>query len=83
MALCFRNESAKTEPKESLMDRFVVKNFIRREGKGERGVIFPLYSFHMVSYVCFIFDSISKDSIVFSGTISSFSYHSAHQPLTL
>ncbi len=50
--------------------------------KRERGVIFPLYIFHTVSYVCLFLDSISKDSIV-SSTISSFPYHSAHQPLTL
>ena len=53
MALCFRNELPKRNPKESLMDRsVVVENFIRREGKRERGVIFPLYLFHTVSYVC-------------------------------
>ena len=52
-ALCFRNELPKRNPKESLMDRsVVVENFIRREGKRERGVIFPLYLFHTVSYVC-------------------------------
>ena len=72
----------KLNPKESLMDRSVVENFIRREGKRERGVIFPLYIFHTVSYVCLFLDSISKDSIV-SSTISSFPYHSAHQPLAL
>ncbi len=32
--------------------------------KRERGVIFPLYIFHTVSYVCLFLDSISKDSIV-------------------
>ena len=72
----------KLNPKESLMDRSVVENYIRREGKRERGVIFPLYLFHTVSYVCLFLDSISKDSIV-SSTISFFPYHSAHQPLAL
>ena len=61
----------KLNPKESLMDRSVVENFIGREGKRERGVIFPLYIFHTVSYVCLFLDSMSKDSIV-SSTISSF-----------
>ncbi len=70
MAFCFRNESAETEPKESLMDRSIVENFIGREGKSERGVIFPLYIFHTVSYVCLFLDSMTN-SIV-SKTISSF-----------
>ncbi len=51
--LFFEMNLPKLNPKESLMDRSVVENFIRREGKRERGVIFPLYSFHTVSYVCF------------------------------
>ncbi len=81
MALCFRNESAETEPKESLMDCSVVENFIRREGKGER-CHFSIIQFPY-GFLRMFFFSISKDSIVFSGTISSFPYHSAHQPLTL
>ncbi len=72
----------KLNPKESLMDCSVVENFIRRDGKREKGVIFSLYIFHMVSYVCLFLDSMSKDSIV-SSTISSFPCHSVHQPLAL
>ena len=49
----FEMNLPKLNPKASLMDRSVVENFIRREGKRERGVIFLLYIFHTVSYVCF------------------------------
>jgi hypothetical protein len=72
----------KLNPKESQMDRSIVENFIRREGKRERGVIFPLYSFHTVSYVWFFLDSISKDSIVFSSSIGH-PPHSSASPVKL
>ncbi len=82
MALCLWNESAKTEPwriaNGSLRSR---KLYPERGAERERchfSVIpFP-YGFLRMSFL----DSISKDSIV-SSTISSFPYHSAHQPLPL
>ncbi len=48
----FEMNLPKLNPKESLMDHSVVENFIQREGKRERGVIFLLYLFHTDSYIC-------------------------------